>query len=39
MLKNLMNTDTGRKLASERHDFMLSYLDQFFREWNAEGDM
>ncbi|NLE35045.1 MAG: HD domain-containing protein [Bacteroidales bacterium] len=39
MLKNLMNTPTGRELARERHDFMLSYLDQFFREWNAEGDM
>lgn len=37
VLKDLMNTPTGRKLAEERHDFMVRYLDQFYREWNA-GD-
>ncbi len=35
ILRELMNTPTGRKLSDERHDFMLRYLDQFFREWNA----
>ncbi len=35
VLKNLMNTPTGRKLAEERHDFMVRYLEQFYREWNA----
>ncbi|MGB8357088.1 MAG: HD domain-containing protein [Bacteroidales bacterium] len=34
-LKDLMNTDTGRKLAAERHDFMVRYLEQFYREWNS----
>jgi len=34
VLRDLMNTPTGRKLADERHDFMVRYLDQFFREWN-----
>ena len=34
VLKDLMNTDTGKKLAQERHDFMVKYLEQFFREWN-----
>jgi uncharacterized protein len=34
-LRDLMNTDTGRKLADERHDFMVRYLEQFYREWNA----
>jgi uncharacterized protein len=34
-LKDLMNTDTGRKLAGERHDFMVRYLEQFYREWNS----
>lgn len=33
-LKFLMNTEYGRKLAEERHDFMLSFLDQFYKEWN-----
>ncbi len=35
VLKNLMNTPTGRKLAEERHDFMVRYLEQFYREWNG----
>lgn len=34
LLRNLMNTATGRRLADERHDFMVSFLDQFLREWD-----
>lgn len=33
-LKDLMNTKTGKQLAQERHDFMVKYLDQFYKEWN-----
>jgi len=36
LLRDLMNTPAGRKLADERHDFMVRYLEQFFREWNPE---
>lgn len=36
LLRDLMNTTTGRKLANERHEFMIRYLEQFFREWNTE---
>lgn len=36
LLKDRMNTDTGRKMAEERHHFMLSYLDQFYKEWEGE---
>lgn len=35
LLKNLMNTETGKKLAEERHQFMLHYLKQFYSEWNG----
>jgi uncharacterized protein len=35
-LKNSMNTDYGRKLAQERHDFMLEFLDRFKLEWKGQ---
>ena len=36
LLKDLMNTKTGRKLAENRHKFMKKYLEQFLKEWNLE---
>jgi uncharacterized protein len=36
LLKGLMLTDTGKKLAEQRHTFMLQYLEQFFGEWEGE---
>ena len=36
LLKDKMNTDTGRKLAEQRHRFMELYLEQFYGEWNGE---
>ncbi|MCB9203119.1 MAG: HD domain-containing protein [Flavobacteriales bacterium] len=35
-LKHLMNTETAKKIAEERHLFMESYLKQFFDEWDFE---
>lgn len=32
LLKNLMNTKTGRRIAEERHIFMEQFLDKFFKE-------
>jgi len=36
LLKDRMNTQTARKMAVQRHDFMLEYLDQFYKEWEGE---
>ena len=34
LLKDKMNTETGMRLAQQRHNFMLVYLDQFYKECN-----
>ncbi len=36
LLKDRMNTETGRKMAEHRHKFMELFLDEFHREWNGE---
>lgn len=35
LLKDRMNTETGRKLAEERHRFIEQFLVRFFDEWNG----
>ena len=35
LLRDLMNTDTARRMSAERHDFMLEFLDRFSREWEG----
>lgn len=36
LLKDLMNTETGRNLAAQRHVFMEQYLTQFYNEWEGK---
>ncbi len=36
LLKNKMNTESGKKIAEERHLFMQQFLDQFYNEWNGK---
>jgi uncharacterized protein len=35
LLKDLMKTNTGKTMATQRHQFMLGYLDQFYAEWEG----
>jgi len=32
-LKDLMNTPTGKRMAEERHEYMLGFLRRFYSEW------
>lgn len=36
LLKDKMNTKTGRRIASERHKYMEGFLNQFYLEWEGE---
>lgn len=36
LLKDQMNTETGKKLAQERHRFMETFLSHFYAEWDGE---
>lgn len=36
LLKDRMNTATGKQIAQGRHQFMETYLKQFYAEWNGE---
>jgi uncharacterized protein len=35
LLKDLMNTETGRTMAQNRHEYMEQYLAQFYAEWEG----
>jgi len=37
LLKDRMNTNTGQQLAKKRHEFMVLYLEQFYKEWEGES--
>lgn len=35
LLKDKMNTQTGRQIAEERHRYMEDFLEQFYAEWEG----
>lgn len=35
LLKDKMNTASGKKIAAQRHTFMETYLQQFYNEWEG----
>lgn len=36
LLKDRMNTETGRKIAERRHQFMELFLEEFYSEWGVD---
>ncbi|OEK09892.1 phosphohydrolase [Flavivirga aquatica] len=37
LLKDRMNTKTGKRLAETRHQYMLEFLNQFYNEWEGKS--
>lgn len=36
LLKDMMNTETARRMAEHRHQVMVDFLHEFYAEWNGE---
>jgi uncharacterized protein len=36
LLKDKMNTETGKQIAEQRHNYMQEFLSQFYAEWDGE---
>lgn len=39
LLKDKMLTKTGKQIALERHQFLKTFLEQFYKEWNGDYEV
>lgn len=39
LLKDRLQTNTGKQLAAERHEFLVKFVRQFFAEWSGEEQL
>ncbi len=37
LLKDMMNTDSAKRMAEARHDYMVGFLDEFMSEWEGKA--
>ncbi|MDF2960070.1 MAG: metal dependent phosphohydrolase [Paenibacillus sp.] len=35
-LKDLMNTESGKRMAESRHAYMVQFLERFYKEWSGQ---
>ncbi|MBQ2230517.1 MAG: phosphohydrolase, partial [Oscillospiraceae bacterium] len=36
LIKDMINTETAKRIAEGRHSFLISFLDRFYSEWNGK---
>jgi uncharacterized protein len=37
LIKDRMNTNSGKLIAQQRYEYMSGFLDEFYKEWNGSA--